>query len=190
MRAFSWCPWIPGTLKLDSLLSLFKCGDCFNRPNCKWGTAWFAPDSFKLHLALLMDSLHYLGHNTCDYSKEAYYYYTFATIVSPSTVIWRENDGLEKLRYILKKNPLFGCFGSHTEKGPGDSIKNPHQTRFWKPAATSLGGLARSPWALQSNTKSTLKKQKILKRIIIMYTIELQEGGTQGGSKWGGGEVQ
>ena len=26
MRAFSWCPWIPGTFKLDSILSLFKCG--------------------------------------------------------------------------------------------------------------------------------------------------------------------
>ena len=26
MRAVSWCPWIPGTLKLDSILSLFKCG--------------------------------------------------------------------------------------------------------------------------------------------------------------------
>ena len=25
MKAFSWCPWIPGTLKLDSILSLFKC---------------------------------------------------------------------------------------------------------------------------------------------------------------------
>ena len=25
-RAFSWRPWIPGTLKLDSILSLFKCG--------------------------------------------------------------------------------------------------------------------------------------------------------------------
>ena len=25
MRAFSWHPWIPGTLKLDSILSLFKC---------------------------------------------------------------------------------------------------------------------------------------------------------------------
>ena len=25
MRAFSWCPWIPGTLKLDSILALFKC---------------------------------------------------------------------------------------------------------------------------------------------------------------------
>ena len=24
-RAFSWHPWIPGTLKLDSILSLFKC---------------------------------------------------------------------------------------------------------------------------------------------------------------------
>ena len=28
MRAFSWCPWIPGTLKLDSILSLFKCVQC------------------------------------------------------------------------------------------------------------------------------------------------------------------
>ena len=25
MRAFSWHPWIPGTLKLDSILFLFKC---------------------------------------------------------------------------------------------------------------------------------------------------------------------
>ena len=25
MRAFSWCPWIPGTLKLDSIMFLFKC---------------------------------------------------------------------------------------------------------------------------------------------------------------------
>ena len=25
MRAFLWRPWIPGTLKLDSILSLFKC---------------------------------------------------------------------------------------------------------------------------------------------------------------------
>ena len=25
MRAFSWHPWIPGTLELDSILSLFKC---------------------------------------------------------------------------------------------------------------------------------------------------------------------
>ena len=24
-RVFSWHPWIPGTLKLDSILSLFKC---------------------------------------------------------------------------------------------------------------------------------------------------------------------
>ena len=24
-RAFSWHPWIPGTHKLDSILSLFKC---------------------------------------------------------------------------------------------------------------------------------------------------------------------
>ena len=27
MRAISWFPWIPGTLKLDSILSLFKCAD-------------------------------------------------------------------------------------------------------------------------------------------------------------------
>ena len=25
MRAFSWCPWITGTLNLDSILSLFRC---------------------------------------------------------------------------------------------------------------------------------------------------------------------
>ena len=25
IRAFSWCPWITGTLKLDRILSLFKC---------------------------------------------------------------------------------------------------------------------------------------------------------------------
>ena len=25
MRTFSWLPWIPGTLKLDSILSLFMC---------------------------------------------------------------------------------------------------------------------------------------------------------------------
>ena len=26
MRAFAWRPWIPGMLKLDSILSQFKCG--------------------------------------------------------------------------------------------------------------------------------------------------------------------
>ena len=25
MMAFSWCPWIPGTHRFDSILSLFKC---------------------------------------------------------------------------------------------------------------------------------------------------------------------
>ena len=25
LRVFSWHPWIPGALKLDSILSLFKC---------------------------------------------------------------------------------------------------------------------------------------------------------------------
>ena len=28
-RALSWHPWIPGSLKLDSILSLFKCAKCY-----------------------------------------------------------------------------------------------------------------------------------------------------------------
>ena len=38
MRALSWRPWIPGTLKLDSILSLFKCESPFElgSPNLKY----------------------------------------------------------------------------------------------------------------------------------------------------------
>ena len=38
-RAFAWCPWIPGTLMLDSILSLFKCGevDKVTMSNFFWG---------------------------------------------------------------------------------------------------------------------------------------------------------
>ena len=34
-RAFSWHPWIPGTLKFDSILSLFKCAPALTRPGEK-----------------------------------------------------------------------------------------------------------------------------------------------------------
>ena len=35
MRAFSWRPWIPGTLRLDSISSLFKCA---GHSKCDIGT--------------------------------------------------------------------------------------------------------------------------------------------------------
>ena len=40
MRAFSWCPWIPGTLNLDWIKSLFKCAPLLANVLNWWSLGW------------------------------------------------------------------------------------------------------------------------------------------------------
>ena len=116
-----------------------------------------------------MDSLHYLGHNTCDYSKEAYYYYTFATIVSPSTVIWRENDGLEKLRSISalqqqlfnsEKKPAFRVFWLTHRKRARRQYQESSPNKVLKTSGDISGGTCKVSLSATEQHKIDLEETK------------------------------